>query len=429
VGDVVAMSRKERARYVELRMVEEGKQKLVDVAVRLGVSYRQAKRWWRKYKVGGAGGLVHGSRGRVSNRSKSEQVRGACLEIYREKLEGFGPTLAAEKLLEKGLEVDHETLRRWLIAEGLWTRERKRGRHRKRRPRKAHFGELVQLDGSYHVWFRDGRLICLMEMVDDATGRTFSLLFEQETTEAAMKMLWGWITRYGIPRALYTDRKNVYITDREPTVEEQLAGEEPLTAFGKACRKLGIRIIAATSPQAKGRVERKHGVYQDRFEKQLYLDEITTIEGANELLVSGFTDNLNRKFEKEPASDVDVHKSVPEDLDLSDIFAFEETRTVANDWTVRYENHFYQLLGPKHALPRPKAKVTMQRRLDGSLHITWRDRRLDYREVDLAEKNKIGEQKKLGVKAPRKPYHPPADHPWRHLNLKSKTTTPTMVRP
>src|SRR5690606_23484094 len=165
------------------------------------------------------------------------------------------------------------------------------GPHRERRERRARFGELVQVDGSHHRWFGpDGRQCCLMNLVDDATGCTYSLMFEEETTEAAMQVLWGWITRYGIPQALYVDRKSVYITDREPTVEEQLAGQEPLTAFGHACAKLGIQLITAYSPQAKGRVERNHAVYQDRLVKELRLQGLTTIAEANTLLTCGFVD-------------------------------------------------------------------------------------------------------------------------------------------
>jgi len=169
----------------------------------------------------------------------------------------FGPPFASQKLRELyDLDVDHETLRRWLVEEGLWKRRKKRGPHRKKRPRprKERFGELVQIDGSHHDWFGNAGKACLMNMVDDATGVTYSLMFEEETTEAAMRVLWGWIERYGIPKALYADRKNVYVTERELTLKEEIAGEEALTAFGKACRKLGIRIITARSPQAKGRV-------------------------------------------------------------------------------------------------------------------------------------------------------------------------------
>lgn len=411
MGEVIAMSQKERARFVEMEMVAEGKQSLGEAARRLGLSYRQGKRVWRRYREGGASGLVHRARGRPSNRCKGLVFRQACLEVYRERLMGFGPTLAAEKLGELGWVVDHETLRRWLVAEGLWQRQRKRGPHRRWRERKAHFGELVQLDGSFHDWFGDGKKRCLMNMVDDATGRTLALLFEEETTEAAMRLLWAWIERYGIPRALYTDWKNVYLTKREPTLEEQLSGEVPQTAFGKVCAKLGITIIPASSPQAKGRVERSNGVYQDRFIKELRLLGITEMEKANELLLGGFCEKLNQKFAHEPATSEDWHRPVPEGMDLADIFCWEETRVVNNDWTVRYHNRWFQITGPKGNLPPAKKNVLVQRRLDGSLHLIYRGQPVVFHEIPGPQPRTTAPPEVRGPK--REPYRPGPDHPWR----------------
>jgi len=411
VGDVVAMSRKERARLVEMELVAGGKEKLVHAAKRLRVSYRQVKRMWRRFKAGGAGELVHRSRGRGSNRAKGEQVRQQCLSIYRELYEGFGPTLAAEKLCERGLRVDHETLRRWLIKEGLWERARRTPKHRSWREPKEHFGELVQLDGSPHAWFGDDRRSCLLDMVDDATGTTLALMRDEETTEGAMQILWTWIERYGVPLALYTDGKNVYVSGREPTQEEQLRGERPLTAFGKACDTLGIEIIVAASPQAKGRVERKHGVYQDRLVKELALQSITTIEGANALLGSGFVDNLNRKFARSAASEVDFHRPIPEGMVLKDVFVFEEVRTVHNDWTVRWENRWYQITGPKRNLPPAKGKVSVQRRLDGSRRIVYREQAVIFHEIPKPDR--MAPQQPAATTLRRVGQRPAADHPWR----------------
>jgi transposase len=414
MGDELMMSGKERRKLVELKLVEEGRQTLGEAARRLGVCYRQVRRVWRRFREVGVVGLVHRSRGRPSNRGKGEAFRDRCLGLYREQLAGWGPTLASEKLAEWGLRVDHETLRRWFVAEGLWQRQRKRGPHRQRRPRKERFGELVQLDGSYHDWFGDGGRECLLDMVDDATGKALARMEEEETTAAAMRVLWAWIVRYGIPWALYVDRKTVYVTEREPTVEEQLAGEAPLTAFGKTCAKLGIEIIPAFSPQAKGRVERRHGVFQDRLVKEVRLLGISSIQGANELLEGGFVDSLNEKFARPPLHPEDCHRPVPKDVDLAAIFVFEESRTVANDWTVRYENRFFQLTGPKEWLPRPKARVVMQRRLDSSLHILYRGRELIFREVPL-EARLIPRQ--APPPPPTVPRHqksrPADDHPWR----------------
>lgn len=410
MGDVVGMTGKERQRLVEMELVADGKESLVEAAERLGMSYRQVKRVWARYRAWGAGGLVHRGRGRVSNRAKAKEVREACLAVCREELVGFGPTLAAEKLAERGLVVDHETLRRWLMRDGQWRGRRRRVRHRRWRERKEHCGELVQLDGSFHSWFGDERYPCLMNMVDDATGASWAMFSEEETTEAAMRVLWRWIERYGVPKALYTDRKNVYVTSRQATREEELEGREPLTAFGLACRRLGIEIIAAASPQAKGRVERSHGVYQDRLVKELALRGISTLEGGNQLLEDGFVDELNRKFAKPAASAWDFHRPVPDGVALEDIFVVEDSRRVHADWTVKWQGRWYQLKPGNGKLPPAKSRVAVQVRLDGTRRILYRGDEVAFEELGLSR----GLQDKR-VAAPQPPVRPvPApDHPWR----------------
>jgi len=260
-----------------------------------------------------------------------------------------------------------------------------------------------------------------MNMIDDATGEKMSLMAEEETTEAAMQLAQNWIERYGVPQALYVDRKSVYVTDREPTIEEQLADEEPKTALGKSLAKLEIDIIEARSPQAKGRVERCHGVYQDRFVKELALHRITTIAGANKLLNNGFVDELNAKFAREPLEPGDFHRPVPKGLDLADVFCFEDKRVVQNDWTVRHQNTYYQILKDNTPLPKPKDKVVVRSRRDGSVHLLYKDKPLAYRVIPKTELRKRLEQKQLDAldaaiqKAPStsRPHKPAADHPWR----------------
>lgn len=414
MGDVVAMSKKERARLVELEQVAAGKVRLRAAAERLGLSYRQMKRVWRRYVAGGAAGLVHRSRGRASNRGFGAEVRATCVEVYQTRLVGFGPTLAAEKLVEWGVAtVDHETLRRWLGAEGLWVRQRRRRVHRQWRERKAHRGELVQMDGSFHDWCGQGERWCLMNLVDDATTETWGRFSQEETSEAAMRALWAWIKRHGVPRALYTDWKTVYLTTREPRLEEELCGELPRTAFGQACARLGIEIIGASSPQAKGRVERSHGVYQDRLVKELRLRGITTMEAANTLLESTFCETLNRKFAQPPVSDEDWHRPLPTDVALEDVFVFETTRSVGNDWTVRYEGRWFQITGPRGSLPPAKQRVVVRRHLDGSVHILYRGHEVHVREIDGRPRRP--EQPHTAPVLGRRPTpRPAADHPWRH---------------
>jgi len=389
-GDLL-MSKKERKRLRILERVKVGAMSLKEAAVGMGLSYRQAIRINARYEQHGAAGLVHRSRGRLSNRRIDPAIKESILKRYEERYEGFGPTFAMEKLREEGYEIHEETLRLWLLGAGLWQRHRKRSGYRQRREPKRRFGEMVQLDGSHHRWFEDRAegTSCLMSMVDDATKTTLALMDEQESTEAAMRLLWSWIERYGMPMSLYCDRKNVYITEREPTLEEQLEGVEPLTAFGKACEKLGIEIITAYSPQAKGRVERRHGVFQDRFVKELRLQDICGIDMANDVLEHGFLEDLNHRFTIPPIDPQDAHVKLLKRVDLRAIFCFQRIRTVSNDWVVRYDNRYFQLLEDRRKDIRPKTKVTVSQWLDGSVHILHQKKEVPYEEINPQELHKI----------------------------------------
>lgn len=375
----LVMSGKERERKSLFERVKRKEMRLVEASEVLGLSYRQSKRSYARFLCEGDKGLVHRNRGRASNRKIAADVKRGALEYYIRRLEGFGPTLASEKLAEHGIAVDHETLRRWLLEAGIWQKQRRRREHRSRRERRAHFGELVQMDGSPHHWFGpDGLEYTLLNMVDDATGRTMSLMAKGETLEVAMRTLWQWIARYGIPKALYTDRKNIFKSDREPTLEEQLAGEKPMTPFEKACTTLGIEIIRAHSPQAKGRVERNHAVYQDRFLKELKLQSITTIEEANHLLQGTFCDHLNTKFAKLPREKTDYHRRLPKGLKLEEVFVHEQHRRISNDWTLSYENTVYQIHADNRPLPTPKDTVVIRTTLEGTMSILYRGKKLRF---------------------------------------------------
>jgi transposase len=391
MNGTLLMSKRERNRLRILELVKNKCITLKDASVRLSISYRQMKRIYKRFKESGSQGLLHKSRGKVCNRKICEEKRQAILSRYEERYMGFGPTLACEKLLLDGFEVSIETLRLWLLEAGLWKRRRRSRKHRSRRDRRSHFGELVQFDGSHHNWF--GGLYgksCLMNMVDDATGTTLSLMAHEETTEAAMRLLWAWIVKYGIPMSIYCDRKSLYLTDREPGLAEQLEGKEPKTAFGEACDKLGIQIITAYSPQAKGRVERNHGVYQDRFAKELGLLGVHTVEGANKVLSEGFIDHLNRKFSIQPLEPEDFHVPLCKGNDLRKIFCFEYTRTVSNDFTIRFNNRLFQIIKDNKIVPRPKTKVLLQEWLDGSIHIYYQKRELRIKEITQAYTNLKG---------------------------------------
>ena len=353
------MSKKGRDWFRVLERVKKKEITLRQATQIMGGSYRQCLRRYKRYGNEGAKGLVHRGRGQGSNRAKDEVVRKEIIDRYQERYGDFGPTLAAEKLAKEGHEVDHETLRRWLIKEKLWKKRRKRSAHRSWRERRAHFGELVQLDGSPHKWFEGrGEICCLMNMVDDATGETLGRLDEQETTAGAMKLLWSWIDKYGIPAALYTDRKNIYVPDEKTAVKAELSGQEALTQFGRACKSLGIKIIQAHSPQAKGRVERSNGTYQDRLVKELRLEQISDIDSANKLLAESFADNLNQKFAVTPRDKADFHRSA-KGCDLASVFCIEEERSMTDDWIVRYGNSYY-LMARQSKQPPTTKKVKVR---------------------------------------------------------------------
>lgn len=411
------MSEKERQRLLVLSRVRDQGMSLKKAAKTLAIGYRQARRIYKRFIDEGDAGLIHKSRGKPSGRGFSPEIRQSVIKLYKISYDGFGPTLAAEKLLEEdNIAIDHETLRRWLIRDGLLKRRRKRSIHRKRRIPRPHFGELLQMDGSHHRWFEErAGEYCLMNMVDDATKTTLSLMDKEETTELSMRLLWAWIDKYGIPEALYVDHKNVFTTNREPTPEEELRGEVPMTQFGRACQKLGIQIITANSPQAKGRVERNHGVYQDRLTKEFRLKGISTLGKANELLREGFVDNLNTKFAVAPADPSDRHRPVGKKTDLAAIFCFEHRRIIGNDFTVRLDNRVFQIT-KQSGLPPAKTKLTVQKRLDGGIHLIYQDRELEFVEIaKQIQADPIATEKEQPRKSTA--HTPPPDHPWRRKSI------------
>jgi transposase len=411
------MSSTELRRVEVLARVKSEELQLSDAAVLLNISYRHVKRLWRRYRKQGAAGLKHRSAGKRSNRAKPEKFRRKVLQLVRKKYsaeggERFGPTLAAEHLAsEDGLEIAAETLRRWMLAEGLWSRERKRKPYLQRRERRRHFGELVQLDGSFHEWLeKRGPRACLMNMVDDATGTTLARFAEQETIWAAVQILRAWIESYGVPRALYTDWKNVY--KRKPTEQEALNGTAPVTQFGRMCAGLGIDIIAASSPQAKGRVERNHGTHQDRLVKKLRLKKISEYGAANEFLRDQYLAEHNERFGREAAEAADYHQTAPGKKELDRIFRLEHERTISNDWVIRHEGRWYQLQRQSQNYAPVKAKVMIYESEAGKLDIEYRGRKLRCIEI-------VGPPSRAAVKVnkaavPRRNPHPPTvDHPWR----------------
>jgi len=410
------MSRKERERIVVMRGVKAEDLSQVQASELLGLSYRQAKRIWRRYEAEGDAGLVHRLRGKPGLRHKPLSLRVQVLaRCAEERYADFGPTLMAEELEKEALVVDHDTLRRWLLAEGKRTVRRRRQQHRQWRERKPCFGAMVQLDGSHHDWFEGRRGKCvLMVMVDDATNRIRVKFFEEETTRASYDVFEVWARQHGVPRALYVDRDSIYRCEGLASVADQLAGKERQTQFGRAMEQLGVELILANSPQAKGRVERMNGVLQDRLVKALRLAKIDDLERANHFLEETYEDEFNRRFARVAASPLDAHRDVPRNL--NEVLSWEEERVVQRDWTVACEGKWYQLDRQHEALSLAGRKVVVRTLREGQVQLAYRGSKLKWKELpkrpERAQRNKSCQD----VRATKPPGE---NHPWRRPLLRA----------
>lgn len=414
------MSRKERRRLEVYSRVKRGELRLSKAAELLGLSYRQAKRSYGRYVARGAAGLLHGARGRRSNRAGDAARRERVLGLYREKYGDFGPTLASEYLArEDGESVAVTTLRHWLISAELWRVRGKRSVHRRWRARKQHLGEMVQMDGSHHDWFEGrGPWSVLMVLIDDATSRVYARFFEEETTAAALEVFQRYVERYGLPRSLYVDRDSIYETPREATSDEALRGKAALTQFGRAMEELEVELILAHSPQAKGRVERCNGTLQDRLVKALRLAGISDRERANGYLEEAFLSEFNARFTVAPQASSDLHRRVPRQVRLDQVLSFQEQRVVQNDWTVRWRHRRFQLTSANRGLSLVRQRVTVCEQLDGTIRLLYRGRELSWQEIVEgaaagSSSAQAGDRKRGPTGVGRVGLRPSASHPWR----------------
>ncbi len=373
------MSQRERDVLKVMGMVLAGKRTQVEASRLMGRSERQVRRLLKRLKVEGDVGVIHRLRGRRSNNLSDQSERQKAIALCRSMYAGFGPTLAAEKLSEhQGIDLSVETLRGWMLAEGLWERKRHRDKHRQRRPRRSCFGEMVQADASTHDWLEGrGPILTLVGMIDDATSRVVLRFHASETTEAYMDVLGRWIRKHGRPVSWYSDRHGIF------RAEESVAGydekQSVSTQFSRAIGELGMELILANSPQAKGRVERLWSTCQDRLVKELRLSKSTTREEANAVLEEKFSGWFNRRCINKPAGRNDAHRPIDK-LDVEAILSIQHERVVMNDYTIRFENRVYQLLAP--ALPGQRGgKVLVETRADGSMKIRFRGRYMAFAPV------------------------------------------------
>jgi transposase len=394
MAEILTMSLKESYRIKVVEEVKSSKLTVKEGSEILEISERQFYRIQRSYKSEGPKGLIHKSRGKPSNRGYTEELKEKVIRIYRKDFTDFGPTLFSEKLEEYyQIKINHETLRRWIRGSGSALWHRKKRPHRSKRERRSSVGSMMQFDGSHHDWFEGrGSKCCLLVCIDDASSRVHIRFSPTESTRSVFEILREYVEEKGIPGSIYVDRHSVYYE------------KEKQTDFSRAMKKLGVKIIYAKSPQAKGRVERSNKTFQDRLVKEMRLRGISTIGEANKFLREEFTFEYNKKFSNNEDL-ADIHRS-SETYDLKNIFCYEQSRQVKNDYTISLSGQLLQLEISENPLPCTKEYVTIRKYLDDSVHIFYKEKELDYKLIKERPKNKT----RLITK-------PKSDHPWRKIQF------------
>lgn len=412
---VITMSQKELQRVPVLEAVIARQITQGEAARAVGLSPRQVRRLQARFQREGPRGLAHRSRGRPSNRRLPARRHRQVLALLREHYSDFGPTLAAEKLAERhGLHLSDETLRQWMRGAGLWAGRRRPRPHRQWRERRACYGQLVQLDGSHHAWLEGrGPKLVLMGYIDDATGKAYAHFYDAEDLPAALDSFHRYCRLYGLPQAVYLDKHTIYRSPKAPTVEEQLQGQVPQSQFERALAELGVQVIHANSPQAKGRVERLFKTFQDRLVKELRLAKIVTQAAANQFL-GGFLPTYNRRFARAPREPGNLHRPVPPGMRLADVLCEKRPRVVANDGTIAFRGQRLQLYPPGlRPLARRGVTVTISPR--GRLQVLHDGRALAYRPVAAPPPRPAApvrmRERRGGARTPA------PDHPWRHFQF------------
>jgi transposase len=372
----------------------------------LELSERQVRRLVKDVRDRGDRGVIHGLRGQPSNRRIPEETRDRAISLYQARYPDFGPTLATEKLFEcDGIKISDETLRRWLVEAGIWKKRRKRSAYRQWRQRKECFGQMVQMDGSHHDWLEGrGPKLVLMGYVDDATSRVYGRFYDYEGTLPAMDSFKRYVEKYGLPMSVYLDRHTTYKSSRKLTEWDEAEGIEFLSQFERALKELGVEVIHALSPQAKGRIERLFGVLQDRLVKEMRLRGIKTKEEANAFLEE-YLPRYDKRFRVCPANETDAHVRLPRHVDLDRYLCIKTERTLRKDNTIALDGRLYQIE------ERGGKKVVVEERLDGSMLMFSNGTSLTYKE--LTERPQKEVIPKTDARKFNRSQKPSKDHPWK----------------
>lgn len=414
--DIIAMSKRELKRLAVIHKVLEKRLAQVKAAEMLDLSDRQVRRIMRRIEVGGDPAIVHGNRGKGSPFKLPNDQEEKIMNIIDKRYYDFGPTFAAEKLLEcEKIKISREKLRQLMIEHDIdYPRRKQKGKIHQWRERKHCRGEMIQMDGSDHDWLESrGPKIVFMGYIDDASGEVFGRFYGYEGTFPAMDSFRQYMASYSIPFSFYVDRHSAYKTTRQPNLDEDLKGEFAKTQFARALNELDIKIIFAQSPQAKGRIERAFETLQDRLVKEMRLAGISTLEQANSFL-EGYLPKYNARFAVKPLRKTNLHRPVPKNLNLKEIFCIKEYRTISNGFTFNWRNRMFLIKNP--SITMKKQRICVMEHFDGEITLKLKDKYISFVEITQKDIRAMAEDRRATQKVIRKAriyYAPPKDHPWR----------------
>jgi transposase len=399
--DSIMLRQKDLKRLHVMHKVLEGTMTQAEAADLISLTERQIRRIVKRIRQEGDKGIGHAARGKPSNRKLPKKLKNRIVRLYTTTYPDFGPTLFTEKLEEReGIVISRETARAWLMGEGLWKKQRRRKAHRQWRERKARFGEMLQMDGSHHDWFEGrGPRCVLMAYSDDATGSVYGRFYGYEGTIPAMDSFTRYITKYGIPMSVYLDKHTTY---KSWARRDEFREAEPVSQFGRALAELGVKMLHAHSPQAKGRIERLFNTFQDRMVKEMRLRGVSTIPEANRFLAS-YLPVYNRRFSVPPKKKENLHRTVNVELDT--ILCVKTERTLRNDHTIQHNGTLYQIKDRIRA-----EKVVVEELIDGSMRIRHKGVPLSFHEI--VQRPATPEKERPFI-ARGKGHRPPIDHAWR----------------